>query len=205
MGKTELRRRLLNRRRRIPQGEARRAAAAASLGAWRLRAMARARRIAVYFPVSHELDCRPLMEQAWARGRELYLPVLHGKRLRFRRYEPGTRLLPNRFGIPEPDCQTELGPTAIDVAITPLVGFDRAGNRLGMGGGFYDRTFHFLHHRYRWRRPRLVGFAFEVQRVKSVDCQDWDVPLDAVVTESANYEFDHGKCVGNTLPGRRNR
>jgi 5-formyltetrahydrofolate cyclo-ligase len=189
MSKTALRSQLLKGRRRIGPADARRASLAASVRAWHLPPMRRAQRIALYFPMRHELDCQALMEQAWARGREVYLPVLHGRGLRFRRYTAETPLVHNRFGIPEPATRREVGPAALDVAITPLVGFDVAGTRLGMGGGFYDQTFHFLTHRRQWRRPKLVGFAFEMQRVTVIESCPWDVPLDAAVTESATYEF----------------
>ena len=76
----------------------------------------------------------------------------------------------------------------LDLVLVPLVGFDGAGNRLGMGGGFYDRSFAFLGQR-RWRRPRLVGVAFDLQRVDRLPRRAWDVPLDAVASERGCYRF----------------
>lgn len=189
MNRRELRQQLVAARKSIAPAAARQAGLQASRQAWKLQILQRATRIAAYFPMGGELDCRALIEQAWARGRDVYLPILHGNRLRFRPYTAATRLAPNRFRIPEPVSGAELPATAMDVAITPLVGFDSAGNRLGMGGGFYDRSFHFLLQRTRWRHPRLVGLAYDLQRVTEIDRQPWDVPLDAVVTESANYIF----------------
>lgn len=187
MNRIELRRHLVSRRKLITSAAARQAGLRACRQAWALQLLQRAKRIAAYIPVGGELDCRTLIEQAWGRGREVYLPVLHGKHLRFRPYTPATRMALNRFRIPEPMDGEELPPTALDVAITPLVAFDLRGNRLGMGGGFYDRTFRFLQHRNCWRHPRLVGFAYDMQRVSTIDSCAWDVPLDAVVTESANF------------------
>ena len=66
---------------------------------------------------------------------------------------------------------------------------DEAGNRIGMGGGFYDRTFAYRRYRTGFSRPRLVGVAFEFQRRERIDAADWDVPLDAAVTENAWQEF----------------
>jgi 5-formyltetrahydrofolate cyclo-ligase len=189
LNRSQLRRHLLGLRGAVDPGTARRAGMAASRRAWLLPLLRRARRIATYVPMRGEFDCRAFIQQAWDRGREVYLPVLHGKRLRFRAYTPATLMRPNRFGIPEPSSGKELSPQGLDVAITPLVGFDLEGNRLGMGGGYYDRSFHFLRQRVHWAHPRLIGFAYESQCVESLVRFDWDVPLDAVVTEYANYIF----------------
>jgi 5-formyltetrahydrofolate cyclo-ligase len=75
----------------------------------------------------------------------------------------------------------------LDLVLMPLVGFDADGNRLGMGAGFYDRKFAFLRHRRAWRRPLLLGIAFDAQRVERFDAALHDVPLWGVVTERAVY------------------
>jgi 5-formyltetrahydrofolate cyclo-ligase len=67
--------------------------------------------------------------------------------------------------------------------LAPLVAFDRSGNRLGMGGGYYDRSFAYLRHRVHWRRPRLIGYAYGFQEVQALERAHWDVPLSGVVTE----------------------
>lgn len=104
-------------------------------------------------------------------------------RLCFAPWRPGQPLVTNRYGIPEPDVDPSalLGPEALALVVLPLVGFDAAGNRLGMGAGWYDRSFAFR--RGRPAPPWLVGAAFSTQRVEAIDRQDWDVPLDAVCTE----------------------
>lgn len=144
----------------------------------------RARRLAAYLPNGGEVDLRPLLELAWNGSRECYLPVVGRDRMRFLPYTVKTPLRRNRYGIPEPDlpARRQARPLAIDLVLVPLVAFDPRGNRLGMGGGYYDRTFAFLHRR-RWRRPVLVGAAFAFQRVPALDPNPWDVPLDAVATE----------------------
>ena len=189
MTRDQLRKKLLIDRRALSSGVARHAGLAASQRAWKLRPMQRAKRIGAYFPMRGELDCRGLIQQAWDRRRLVYLPVLHGSQLRFRAYTPGTRLVPNRFGIPEPAYGDELSAMGLDVAITPLVAFDMTGNRLGMGGGYYDRSFRFVLNRECWRHPQLVGFAFDMQRVTELDSFAWDIPLDAAVTETSQYIF----------------
>ena len=148
------------------------------------KAFLRAGRFAAYLPHGGEVDLRPLLERAWRDGRESYLPVVGRGRLRFLPYAPGTPLRRNRYGIAEPDlpARWQVRAQALDLILVPLVAYDPQGNRLGMGGGYYDRTFAFLHRR-RWRRPLLVGAAFAFQRVPALHANPWDVPLDGVATE----------------------
>lgn len=161
-------------------------------------AFQRARRVAAYWPADGELDPRPVMQQTRKRGKAVYLPVLRrGFRgravsLRFARVLPGRRLQTNRFGIPEPTLRGRDLRSArqLDVLLVPLVGFDAEGNRIGMGGGYYDRTLAYLNGRRHWRRPRLIGIAHECQRLAHIEPRPWDVPLDAVATERRIYRRD---------------
>lgn len=155
-----------------------------------------ARRIAAYWPSDSELDPRPLVQAAIARGKVTYLPVLrrrfgptHGESLWFVRFVPGQRLYPNRFKIPEPKARGRHLRLAqrLDLILVPLVGFDADANRIGMGGGYYDRTLAYLNARQHWRRPRLIGLAHDCQRLPRIEPAPWDVPLDAVVTEMRRY------------------
>jgi 5-formyltetrahydrofolate cyclo-ligase len=99
------------------------------------------------------------------------------------RYRSDARLLDNRYGIPEPSIQEQQLPAwAMQVVLMPLVGFDRTGNRLGMGGGFYDRTFAFKRNRIH-ARPLLIGLAHSVQEVAALPTESWDMPLDLIATE----------------------
>lgn len=142
--------------------------------------------IAGYWACHGELDAALLMERAWAIGKAVYLPVLAGDALQFAPYRTGMPLCRNRFQIPEPDVSPAewLPPWALDLVLTPLVAFDSTGTRLGMGGGFYDRSFAFLRDLAgSGHRPRLVGLAYEFQQVEALVRQPWDVPLDAAVTE----------------------
>ncbi|MFZ1829166.1 MAG: 5-formyltetrahydrofolate cyclo-ligase [Candidatus Competibacteraceae bacterium] len=148
--------------------------------------------IAGYWACHGELDPAPLLECAWAMGKAVYLPVLAGDVLQFAPYQPGASLRRNRFLIPEPDTPPaeELPPGALDLVLTPLVAFDATGTRLGMGGGFYDRSFAFLRNPDpAEHRPRLIGLAYEFQRVTEQVRQPWDVPLYAAATEKAWYVF----------------
>ena len=115
------------------------------------------------------------------------LPVLAGEVLRFAPWRPGEPLVSNRYGIPEPDVapSSALSAQELALAVMPLVGFDARGQRLGMGGGWYDRSFAFR--RDRAAPPWLVGAAFDAQRVDALAVEAWDVPLDAVCTETDTF------------------
>ncbi len=115
------------------------------------------------------------------------LPVLHDDVLRFAPWRAGDPLVTNRYGIPEPDVTPSSALDAREMAmvVTPLVGFDARGHRLGMGGGWYDRTFAFR--RGRHAPPLLVGAALALQQVPALEAAEWDVPLDAVCTESETF------------------
>lgn len=143
----------------------------------------RAKRYAGFVSNDGEPDLSGLRYCSLAIGKTPYLPVIHGDRLWFLRHDDP--MMPNRFGIPEPRSGpgARIAPLALDLVLMPLVAFDNFGARLGMGGGFYDRTFGYLRHRRHWRRPRLIGVAFEFQRVERIPAQPWDVRLDGVMTE----------------------
>ncbi|WP_455375121.1 5-formyltetrahydrofolate cyclo-ligase [Kaarinaea lacus] len=145
-------------------------------------------RIAFYMANDGELDPAALLYIAWSMGKSCYLPVLtanHDKSLLFAPYEPGDPLAFNRFGIPEPDVAARHRVKArnLDLIAMPLVAFDDKGNRIGMGGGYYDRTLGYLHDRHSWMKPKLVGVGYEIQRVKSIESKSWDVPLLYIATE----------------------
>jgi len=158
---------------------------------WRQAFMFRSRRIAAYFAVGGEIDCSFFIASAWQRGREIYLPVVRDRELMFAQYCAKTRILRNRFGIPEPVCAASKfrKPSEMDIVLTPLVAFDEQGNRIGMGAGFYDRSFRFLRSRRNWTRPRLVGLAYEFQKAAKIKASSWDIPLHTVVTDSRSYTF----------------
>lgn len=118
------------------------------------------------------------------------LPVLcDDQRLRFAPWRSGNALVSNRYGIPEPDLSPSslLEADAMSLVVLPLVGFDERGNRLGMGGGWYDRSFAFRHERP--APPYLVGAAFALQQVPPFEAEPWDVRLDAVCTETRSFYF----------------
>ncbi len=150
----------------------------------------RARRIGLYVSIGAECPTLPLIITAEAQDKQLYFPVLLPAwmgSLSFARADAGSHWQNNRYGIPEPrpTATEDIRPARhLDLLILPLVGFDKSGNRLGMGAGYYDRCLEFRRHRRHWRRPLLIGLAFDCQQADRIPAQPWDVPLDAVVTES---------------------
>ena len=161
----------------------------------RLDRFRRARRIAAYVGSKGELDPMPLLHLAFAQGKQCYLPVLHpflAGRLWFTAWTPNTPMQRNRFGIPEPVCDAAriIRPQWLDLVITPLLGFDAQCHRLGMGGGYYDRTFAMKRFTKGRHRPWLLGIAHEVQRCERIQTAPWDVRPDAVITPSKMYTRD---------------
>lgn len=156
-----------------------------------LPALQRARCIAAYMAHRGEMSCEPIIEWALARGVDVLLPVVVGRHIRFAPFDPGEALVSNRWGIPEPESRPArwVSGRRPNVVLLPLVAFDSCGNRLGQGGGYYDRAFAFRNTARNWRRPLLVGLAYDFQRVGSLDAKPTDVPLDAVITERRIHEF----------------
>jgi 5-formyltetrahydrofolate cyclo-ligase len=136
--------------------------------------------VSAYWPLDDEFDPRPLFQHLHGRGHPIGLPAIvgRGQPLLFRRWEPGMVLVRGNFKVmTPPPGAPEIVPRML---LVPLLAFDRAGYRLGYGGGFYDRTLAKL----RATGDALaVGLAFAVQEVPAVPCDDTDQPLDWIVTE----------------------
>ncbi len=148
--------------------------------------------IALYLANDGEIDPSSLIEHSHFQGKIVYLPILAPLKdsLYFAPYGAGDRLQLNRFDIPEPICHPSEWKTAsqLDLLFLPLVAFDAQGNRIGMGGGFYDRTLAYLQHRRIWKKPTLIGLAHEIQKVEQLNSQSWDIPLDYIITEKQTYK-----------------
>lgn len=147
--------------------------------------------VALYLTHDGELATAPLIEALWQRGMQTYLPRLHpfnAGQLVFIRYSANTPMQPNQFGILEPklDVRAIMPVTELDVVITPLVAFDLKGNRMGMGGGYYDRT---LANWQQKGKPLPMGYAHDCQQVSNLPCEYWDVPLPLIVTPSRVLKF----------------
>ena len=151
-------------------------------------------RIAVYQPYGHEADITELTRRAWQRGCIVYAPVVTHRRRFAMHFVPLTadaKLDTNVFGIAEPihSPNERIAVLRLDAIFMPLVAFDARGWRLGSGAGFYDRCLRHLRSERRWRRPKLIGVAYEHQRVEALAPDVWDVPMDGVLTERRIYRF----------------
>jgi 5-formyltetrahydrofolate cyclo-ligase len=150
------------------------------------------RRWGFYLPLGEEFDALPLLNQALHMNKACFLPVTANRMaqpLRFARLDGKHGLTRNRYGIVEPHGRSLLNARWLDVLMVPLVGFDLQGHRLGMGGGYYDATLAYLRMRKSWRRPYLIGLAFECQRAPDIPAEPWDIRLDAVLTERGWVRF----------------
>ncbi len=148
----------------------------------------RSRHIAFYLANDGEINPDLLLQHARRLGKQCYLPVLSewpADRMHFQRLMPQQRWTTNRFGIREPVFNRGLQakPWRLDLILMPLVGFDESGNRLGMGGGFYDRAFAFRRQRQHLLGPQLLGLAHECQKVSQLPTASWDIPLDGIASD----------------------
>ena len=147
-----------------------------------------ANHIAFYLPNDGEISPEKLIETALNSDKKCYLPVItqNGK-LQFKHYMPGDKLIKNKYGIPEPMPNKPLIPTKqLDLVLMPLVAFDDSGNRLGMGGGFYDRTFA---NKLTMPNVKLIGLAHEQQKADKINADEWDVPLNGILTDKGFKTF----------------
>jgi 5-formyltetrahydrofolate cyclo-ligase len=147
-----------------------------------------AQRLAVYFAVNGEISLDPVIDHALAAGKQVYLPNLDQQSLRFSPYFREQKMRINKFRLPEPDVgENEMvQPAELDLVLAPLVVFDENCNRIGMGGGFYDRSFA-MRKSPQVTAPVLIGVAHDVQKVEQIVPEEWDVRLDMVVTDEAIY------------------
>ena len=151
-----------------------------------------AQHIAIYLANDGELDPSNFIYWCWQQGKSVYLPVIHPfskGHLLFLNYHKNSILIKNQYGILEPklDIRDLHRVNEIDVLCTPLVAFDQTGARLGMGGGFYDRTLAAWYQKYHLQneitaKPYPIGLAHDCQLVDSIPCELWDIPLPEIIT-----------------------
>ena len=147
-------------------------------------------KVALFLSMDGEINTQPSICQLWALGVEVYLPRIHPfnpQQLIFLRYLPQTPLITSALGIKEPqlNCQ-QLCPIAnLDIIFTPLVAFDLQGHRLGMGGGYYDRTLAPIAQTH-INKPQIIGLAHNCQQIEQVPTQPWDIPLNQIITPKGN-------------------
>jgi len=149
-------------------------------------------KIGIYYAVNNEVDVHPLCEILWQENKRVYLPIVEKKKLLFGEYRNTSNLKNNRFKIPEPivGLESQISAFELDLIFMPLVAFDPMGNRIGMGGGFYDRTLDNKQLDNDLKKPILVGVAYEFQKQNQIQPNSWDIPLDMIFTESKIYHSD---------------
>lgn len=151
--------------------------------------------IACYLPIADEFDTTAIIEAIWQAKKNCYLPVLCDEKynyLQFVKYDNGNALRRNKYKILEPfDTSKKIPAQELDLVITPLLAFDLHGDRLGAGGGYYDRTFAFLHDEdlKNKKTPFMLGLGFATQQSESLPKEEWDVKLNGVLTEKNGVIF----------------
>ncbi|MFQ3195343.1 MAG: 5-formyltetrahydrofolate cyclo-ligase [Colwellia sp.] len=156
------------------------------------------KKIAIYLANDGELNTQPFINWCWENNIAVYLPVIHPfskGNLLFLHYTETSALIKNKYGILEPklDVRNIITVANLDIIFTPLVAFDRYGNRLGMGGGFYDRTLATWYAQYKQNqqtKPLPIGLAHDCQKVEKIPCEIWDIPLLKIITPTTSYHFD---------------
>ena len=150
-------------------------------------------KIALYLSNDGELNTSKLIDKLQQDNHKIYLPVIHPftpGNLLFQKYEKNSPMKANRYGIFEPElnCSHVCPVSELDIIFTPLVAFDDSGNRLGMGGGFYDRTLA-RYYTEGWQKPLLICIAHNCQKVESLPIESLDIPLKTIVTPEKIYRW----------------
>lgn len=155
--------------------------------------------VAGYWATGGELPLNLAIAPLADRGQTFYLPIVTksgGKRrLTFAPWATGEDVESNDMGIPEPKASEHIvEANRLDLVLVPLLGFDRKGNRLGFGGGYYDRSFEFLHGQERPAQPLLVGVGYHFQELDAIETAEWDISLDYIATDKELID-----CTGHAL------
>lgn len=189
--KAELRRLMRSRRRALSRRERARASRALCRRLKYLPSFTNSKNIGIYLPNDGEIDVTPVI--LGTRAKHFYLPILPPRgqrRLWFGLYEPHTKLIPDRFGIPEPVTGRRIRANSLDLVLVPLVAFDYSGGRIGMGGGFYDATLGFVEERSKTRSISIIGAAYQFQNVDFIPKDSWDIPLSGVITDQCFIQVE---------------
>ncbi|MEE3423385.1 5-formyltetrahydrofolate cyclo-ligase [Succinimonas sp.] len=149
--------------------------------------------VALYMSVDGEVDTAGVINWCLNNNIQVALPVLHPfckGHLLFLNYDKNTIMINNKYGIPEPelDVRNVIPLNRIDIMCTPLVAYDSHGNRLGMGGGYYDRTLQIYNQT--GKGPYPVGLALDIQEVEALPTEIWDVPLPEIITPTRDIIFE---------------
>lgn len=155
----------------------------------------KARHVAVYLANDGEPNLQPFIHWCWQHNINTYLPVIHPfskGNLLFLHYHNKSEMVHNQYKILEPKLNVNevLANRQLDIIFTPLVAFDSQGNRLGMGGGYYDRTLAaWYHHKDKVNKPFPIGIAHDCQQVEKIPQESWDIPIPEIITPSKHFIF----------------
>lgn len=140
--------------------------------------------IAGYYPIDNELDCLVLLKKLHQYGHSICLPIVkaQNKPMIFKQWQRGEKLIDGAYNIKIPSKNAPI--IKPDIIIMPLVAYDKNGNRLGYGKGYYDRTIVKMD-----KRPILIGYGYKMQQVEHIEHQSHDVPLDYIVNEKQVRRF----------------
>jgi len=152
-----------------------------------------AQNIACYLSLAEEFNTKPIIKNILLSQKKCFLPILSGENLIFARYQNKDTVKHNKFNILEPkNCEEKISPEQLDLILLPLVGFDLFGHRLGMGGGYYDRTFNIVQ-KNSIKKNIFIGIGFSDQQVEILPHDSWDILLDGVLTEEKLTLFNNVK------------
>ena len=131
-----------------------------------------------YFPINFEFDCLQILKKFYYNGYSLSLPIIKkNHQMDFYKWSPNDPLTISSFGIPQPLKLKKVYP---DIIFVPIVAFDKYRNRIGYGGGFYDR---YLKKVSQIKKCRTIGLAFSHQKVNKINVEKFDRKLDLILTE----------------------
>ena len=182
--KSQLRRHIRSQRAALTKSQRFQAQIKLAQQARRIRPLWQSKRLLSYSPFEGEISPESLIKKL--PFSELYLPKITSYRKAQMQFLPAqSQIRSNRYGIVEPQSKASIFANQLDVILLPMVAFDAAGNRLGMGAGFYDRALEKLIYQ-RSTKPLLIGLGYSFQEVENIPAQPWDVPLDAILTDE-NY------------------
>ncbi|NOU51595.1 5-formyltetrahydrofolate cyclo-ligase [Pseudoalteromonas sp. JBTF-M23] len=193
LSRSEIRKNIRKARRNLSDLEQELAAKKININFFQHKKLTKNTRIGLYLSNDGELDTSELIQSLIDKKHQIFLPVIHpfnGTTLLFQRYEKNSPMKLNRYAILEPklNCSHICPLYELDYLLMPLVAFDNFGNRLGMGGGYYDKT---LAHYYKenLQKPELIGLAHDCQQVEQLPVEAWDVPLRQIITPSKFYQW----------------
>ncbi|MCK5817810.1 MAG: 5-formyltetrahydrofolate cyclo-ligase [Psychromonas sp.] len=155
----------------------------------------KSKNIAIFLSNDGEIGTLPFINWCWLNNKAIYLPVVHPftqGHLLFLEYLQKSEMTINQYGIYEPtlNIQNIISPHQLDIIFTPLVAFDSNGNRLGMGGGYYDRLL------APWFKNKMggkpIGLAHDCQQVQNIPHETWDIPLPEIITPSKHFYITDG-------------